>query len=50
MHWTNTDPQFAMPTFRDLFIGWAIYQNIEAGYEVWIDSIAIDHQKIGCDR
>jgi hypothetical protein len=50
MHWTNTDPQFAMPMFRDLFIGWALYQNIEAGYEVWIDSIAIDHQKIGCDR
>jgi hypothetical protein len=50
MHVTGLDPQFAMPTFHDLFIGWAIYQNIEAGYEVWIDSIALDSQKIGCDR
>jgi hypothetical protein len=50
VHWKGTDPQFAMPMFREVNIGWALYQNIEAGYEVWIDAIAIDSQKIGCDR
>jgi hypothetical protein len=50
MHVTGLDPQFAMPSFRELYLGWALYQNIEAGYEVWIDGIALDDQKIGCDR
>jgi hypothetical protein len=49
LHVMGLAPQFAMPVFRELFIGWAIYQNIEAGFEVWIDEIAIDAQKIGCE-
>jgi hypothetical protein len=47
---TTLTPQYLMPQFRELYIGWAIYQNIAAGYEVWLDDIALDGQKIGCDR
>jgi hypothetical protein len=41
---------FKMPTFDGLNIGWALYQSPEVGYEVWIDEVAVDTRRIGCNR
>jgi hypothetical protein len=52
MHVTGStfDGIYAMPTFNSLYVGWAIYQPMDGPYEVWIDDVAIDAQKLGCDR
>lgn len=41
---------FTMPVFNGLNIGWAHYQNPEAGFEVWVDEVAVDTQRIGCNN
>ncbi len=41
---------FKMPVFDALNIGWAHYQNPEAGFEVWVDEVAVDAQRIGCNN
>lgn len=42
-------PNFTMPTFESLWFGWWMY-NMKEPQELWIDEIAVDHQRIGCDK
>ena len=44
------DTEFTFPTYDGLNIGWAIYQVVETPFEVWIDEIALDDERIGCAR
>jgi hypothetical protein len=40
-----------IPVFTSLGVGWANYQNAPGeGFVVWIDEVAIDPKRIGCDR
>ena len=40
-----------IPVFTSLGVGWANYQNAPGeGFTVWIDEVAIDPARIGCDR
>jgi hypothetical protein len=40
-----------IPVFTSLGVGWANYQNAPGdGFTVWIDEVAIDGKRIGCDR
>ena len=39
---------FDMVPFEALNVGFTVYQPIAADYVVWIDEIAIDHERIGC--
>jgi len=40
-----------IPVFNSLGVGWANYQNAPGeGFVVWIDEVAIDPQRIGCER
>ncbi|MGE0784748.1 MAG: hypothetical protein AB7S26_03595 [Sandaracinaceae bacterium] len=40
-----------MPTpFETIRIGWQHYQPIASAYEVWIDEIVIDDERVGCVR
>jgi hypothetical protein len=40
-----------IPVFTSLGVGWANYQNAPGeGFTVWIDEVAIDPMRIGCDR
>ena len=41
---------FDIPPFRALNVGWTVYQPLEKEYVVWIDEIALDKDRIGCDR
>jgi hypothetical protein len=44
------DVSYKMPVFDGLNLGWAHYQSPEKGFEVWIDEVAVDKQRIGCSR
>jgi hypothetical protein len=40
-----------IPVFKSLGVGWANYQNAPGeGFVVWIDEVAIDTKRIGCER
>jgi hypothetical protein len=40
-----------IPVFNSLGVGWANYENAPGeGFVVWIDEVAIDTKRIGCDR
>ncbi len=40
-------PRFKFPVFSQLAIGFATYQNA-GDFEVWIDELALDDQRLGC--
>ena len=47
---TIDDVSFTMPAFDGINIGFAHFQNLDVGFEVWIDGIALDDQRIGCSN
>ncbi len=47
MHGGNANP-FLLPKFTNVWIGWQEYQTTTEPFELWIDEIAIDSQRIGC--
>ncbi len=40
--------QFKLPTFNSLWIGWSEYQTSTQTFDLWIDEIGIDSERIGC--
>jgi hypothetical protein len=52
LHWLNSMP--SMPLFqfpaevKSLSFGWAEYQAALTPWEIWIDEIAVDGQRVGC--
>jgi hypothetical protein len=52
LHWQGppaNQPQFTFPTLAAQSFGWAEYQVPATPWEIWIDELAIDTQRIGCD-
>lgn len=47
MHGGNTKP-YVMPQFTNLWVGWQEYQTSTLPFELWIDEVAVDGQRIGC--
>jgi hypothetical protein len=48
LHYTGTwGARFKFPSFDQLALGFATYQNVGA-FEVWIDELAVDDERIGC--
>jgi hypothetical protein len=45
---TTLNGPYVIPQMTSLNIGLAVYQGIGSPYEFWIDDIAIDSQRIGC--
>lgn len=41
---------FAMPSFDGIHIGFAHYQFLDRGFDVWIDGLALDDERIGCSN
>ncbi|HEX7669255.1 MAG TPA: hypothetical protein VF395_06730 [Polyangiaceae bacterium] len=37
------------PSFEQIKIGWINYQNSPPGFVAWVDDLALDHTRIGCD-
>jgi hypothetical protein len=53
LHWLNNMPQSAIFQFpaeiKSLSFGWTEYQPPKTPWDVWLDEIAVDGQRIGCD-
>ncbi|HEV3191455.1 MAG TPA: hypothetical protein VGY54_13195 [Polyangiaceae bacterium] len=53
LHWKGPmagQPQFSFPPeFKSVAFGWRVYQNSTKPFEVFVDDIALDAQKIGCN-
>jgi hypothetical protein len=47
MHGGNSNP-YLLPQFNQVWVGWQEYQASTELFELWIDEIAIDSQRIGC--
>jgi hypothetical protein len=47
MHGGNMNP-YILPQFTNVWLGWDEYQPSTEPFEMWIDEIAIDHDRIGC--
>ena len=39
---------YLLPQFTDVWLGWQEYQGSSETFELWIDEIAIDKERIGC--
>jgi hypothetical protein len=51
LHWMkNKAGAYTFPTLKTLRFGWAEYQATNTPYESYIDEIAIDPNRIGCDQ
>ncbi len=46
-HGGNANP-YILPTFDTLWIGWSEYQTTTAKFELFVDEIALDTERIGC--
>jgi hypothetical protein len=47
IHGGNSNP-FILPTFTNVWVGWQEYQATTEPFELWVDEVAIDTQRIGC--
>ena len=47
MHGGNANP-YILPSFTNVWLGWQEYQASTETFEMWIDEIAIDKDRIGC--
>jgi hypothetical protein len=51
LHWLkNRAGAYIFPTLKTLRFGWAEYQGTKTPYESYIDEIAIDPNRIGCEQ
>jgi hypothetical protein len=43
---------YVLPEFEDVFVGWWLYQagTTPPAFDVWIDEVALDGERIGCSR
>lgn len=50
-HGGNAVP-YVMPEFESVWVGWWLYQGnpTPPAYDVWIDAVALDDERIGCVR
>ena len=47
-HGGNPTEPFILPQFKNVWLGWAEYQSTTEPFELWLDEIAIDKDRIGC--
>jgi hypothetical protein len=47
VHGGNNNP-YILPQFTRVWLGWAEYQGTNEPFELWMDEIAIDKERIGC--
>lgn len=47
-HGGNSGVQYLLPQFQQVWLGWQEYQATSEKFELWIDEIAIDKDRIGC--
>ncbi|MGE0328112.1 MAG: hypothetical protein AB7K71_17290 [Polyangiaceae bacterium] len=49
-HGGNSGAQYLLPDFNEVWVGWWMYQggSTPDHFDVWIDEVAIDGERIGC--
>ncbi|MEO8900374.1 MAG: hypothetical protein ABI488_02075 [Polyangiaceae bacterium] len=47
-HGGNEGVQYILPQFQQVWLGWQEYQASTTKFELWLDEIAIDKDRIGC--
>ena len=47
-HGGNAGQPYILPQFQQLWLGWQEYQPSTEKFELWLDEIAIDKDRIGC--
>ncbi len=47
-HGGNPTEPYILPQFKNVWLGWAEYQPTTEPFELWLDEIAIDKDRIGC--
>jgi hypothetical protein len=47
-HQGNPSQPFILPQFNNVWLGWQEYQTVTQTFELWLDEIAIDKDRIGC--
>jgi hypothetical protein len=47
-HGGNPTEPYILPQFTNVWLGWAEYQATTEPFELWLDEIAIDKDRIGC--
>jgi len=47
-HGGDQSHPYVMPTFTNAWVGWQEYQTSTLPFEMWVDEIAIDPERIGC--
>jgi hypothetical protein len=48
----GSDAAYVMPEFESVWVGWWLYQGnpTPSSYDIWIDEVAFDDERIGCVR
>jgi hypothetical protein len=49
-HGGRKDVPFRLPELTSLWVGWQEYQPTKQRFELWVDEIALDGERIGCSR
>lgn len=49
-HHGGAQVPYVMPEFTSLWFGWYQYQVDPVAFDVWIDEVALDDERIGCER
>lgn len=47
MHGGNSNP-YILPNFTNVWVGWQEYQTSTETFELWVDEVAFDKERIGC--
>jgi hypothetical protein len=48
LHWQKTKPEYVFPAFRSINFGWYEHQGARTPYEIYLDEIVLDTERIGC--
>jgi len=46
----GTNVPYELPQMNSLWVGWWQYQADPTAFDVWIDEVALDDERIGCER
>ena len=49
-NWDHSNPAYTFAPINYLWLGWTDWHNDQANWEVFLDEVALDEQRIGCDK
>ena len=49
-NWDHSNPAYTFAAIDHLWLGWTDWHNDSANWEVFLDEVALDDERIGCDK